>query len=333
MDAFAGAIGVSDSDGKSTPVYSVCTPRKENNVNPYYYAYFLRDLAKSGFIESLAKGIRERSSDFRFNDFGILELSVPPLHEQTAIADFLDRKTAQIATAIAQKEKQIELLKEHKQILIHRAVTRGLDPNVKMKDSGVEWIGEIPAHWEVKKLKNCCKMIVCNYVDVYKNDFITNENNFMQATATKQEIEKYKIKINDVLITKDSEDWRDIGVPALVATEADTLLCGYHLAILRPLDIISGAFLSRAFLSPYIQTQLSIKANGVTRYGISHGAILSTFIAVPPRNEQAQISELIEATSQNVNSAVSKQQQGIERLKEYKSVLINAAVTGKIKVN
>ena len=149
MDAFAGAIGVSDSDGKSTPVYSACTPRTKNEVNNYYYAYFLRDLAKSGFIESLAKGIRERSSDFRFNDFGLLLLSLPPLKEQTAIVQFLDNKTALIDKAISIKEKQIELLKERRQILIHNAVTRGLDPNVKMKDSGVEWIGEIPEGWEV----------------------------------------------------------------------------------------------------------------------------------------------------------------------------------------
>jgi type I restriction enzyme S subunit len=150
MDAFAGAIGVSDSDGKSTPVYSACVERFPNTVNQYYYAYYLRNLAKSGFIQSLAKGIRERSTDFRFNDFGELTLPVPPLHEQTAIAAFLDKKTALIDQSIEIKQKQIELLKERKQILIQKAVTRGLNSNVSMKDSGVEWIGEIPEHWEVK---------------------------------------------------------------------------------------------------------------------------------------------------------------------------------------
>src|SRR5690606_26365396 len=123
------------------------------NANPYFYAYFMRNLAKNGFIESLAKGIRERSTDFRFKDFGLLLLPVPPKAEQTAIAKFLDRKTAQIDKAIDIKEKQIGLLKERRQILIHNAVIRGLNPEVPMKDSGVEWIGEIPAHWEVKRLK------------------------------------------------------------------------------------------------------------------------------------------------------------------------------------
>jgi type I restriction enzyme S subunit len=168
MDAFAGAIGVSDSDGKSTPVYSACTPRKEGTVDPYYYAYFMRDLAKGGFIQSLAKGIRERSTDFRFNDFGEVLLSFPPLCEQTAIANFLDFKTAQIDKAIGIKQKQIELLKERRQILIHKAVTRGLNPNVKMKDSGVEWIGEIPGGWEVKKVKHFSK--------IQSGNSIINEN-------------------------------------------------------------------------------------------------------------------------------------------------------------
>src|SRR5699024_9334105 len=118
MDAFAGAIGVSDSDGKSTPVYAACIPRRRETVNPYFYAYYMRDLALSGLIVSLAKGIRERSTDFRFNDFSNLTLPLPNYDQQTLIANFLDQKTAQIDAAIAIKEQQIELLKERKQIII-----------------------------------------------------------------------------------------------------------------------------------------------------------------------------------------------------------------------
>jgi type I restriction enzyme S subunit len=348
MDAFAGAIGVSESDGKSTPVYSACIPRQKNKVNPYYYAYFLRNLAKSGLIESLAKGIRERSTDFRFSDFGVLLLTFPSLPEQTRIAHFLDRKTAQIDQAIAQKERLIELLKERRQILIHNAVTRGLDPNVRMKDSGVEWIGEVPEGWAIKRLKNVCDMLVsnvdkhtkplehpvrlCNYVDVYKNEFITSGINFMEATATTDEIRRFVIKIDDVVITKDSEDWLDIGVPALVKYEEKKLICGYHLAILRPNNSTIGGFLHRAILSQYIRTQFSVKANGVTRYGISHGAILGTFIAEPPKEEQQAISSFIDTATQKIATAITCKQSEIEKLKEYKATLINSAVTGKIKV-
>src|SRR5690606_28787091 len=167
MDAFAGAIGVSDSDGKATPVYSVCTPRIKGQVNQYYYAYFLRNMAYNNLILSLAKGIRERSTDFRFKDFGELNIVFPPLPIQTAIAAFLDDKTRKIDAAIAQKGKMIELLKERKKIIIQDLVTgkkvwneeqNAWTEPVEVKDSGVEWIGEIPEDWEVVPLKYIARL-------------------------------------------------------------------------------------------------------------------------------------------------------------------------------
>ncbi|GAB2613527.1 restriction endonuclease subunit S [Belliella aquatica] len=123
MDAFAGAIGVSDSDGKSTPVYSVCTERKAEMVNSSYYAYYLRELARKGYIQALAKGIRERSTDFRFNDFANLEYALPPLSEQTEIVAHIETQSAKIEKAIKLQEQQIEKLKELKSTLIDGAVT------------------------------------------------------------------------------------------------------------------------------------------------------------------------------------------------------------------
>lgn len=114
MDAFAGAIGVSDSDGKSTPVYAACVPRGEYPVNSYYYAYLLRYMAHSGYIESLSKGIRERSTDFRFTEFREQLLPIPPKNEQDRIVDLLDKKTAEINAAIEKKKRLIELLQEQK---------------------------------------------------------------------------------------------------------------------------------------------------------------------------------------------------------------------------
>ena len=123
MDAFAGAIGVSDSNGKSTPVYSVCTPRLPNDVEPLYYAYYLRSLAKQGFIESLAKGIRERSTDFRFNDFGNLILPVPPKEEQLKLIDFINNSSDKIDYTISLKQKQINKLIEYRSSVIDSCVT------------------------------------------------------------------------------------------------------------------------------------------------------------------------------------------------------------------
>ena len=129
MDAFAGAIGVSDSAGKGTPVYSVCTPIGE--ANPHFYARVLREMSRNNWIECLAKGIRERSSDFRFTEFSAQVLPVPPPDEQAGIVRFLNQADDQIQRYITGKERLIALLEEERQALIHQAVTRGLDPNVQ----------------------------------------------------------------------------------------------------------------------------------------------------------------------------------------------------------
>ena len=123
MDAFTGAIGISDSDGKATPVYSVCLPHNKQKIDVYFYAYYLRNLALSGFISSLAKGIRERSTDFRYSDFAELLLPIPPYLEQQKIADYLDKQTSKIDRAIALKTAHIEKLKEYKNVLINDVVT------------------------------------------------------------------------------------------------------------------------------------------------------------------------------------------------------------------
>ena len=151
MDAFAGAIGVSDSDGKGTPVYSVC--RATSFADSYYYAYILREMARNKWIQSLSKGVRERSSDFRYADFSRQFLPLPTLREQTAIVRYLDRADTSIRRYIANKERLIELLTERKQAVINQTVTRGLDSNVPLKPSGVEWLGDVPAHWEVRRIK------------------------------------------------------------------------------------------------------------------------------------------------------------------------------------
>lgn len=150
MDAFAGAIGVSDSDGKSTPVYNVCTAKLD--INNHYYAYLLREMARTGFIQSLYLGIRERSSDFRFEVFADLLLPLPPRDEQDQIARCLDWKVSQINKLINAKRRQLVLLQEQKQALICEGIYRGLNKNPPMKFSGLEWLGSIPEHWEVRTL-------------------------------------------------------------------------------------------------------------------------------------------------------------------------------------
>ena len=150
MDGFAGAIGISDSDGKGSPVLVVCTTKE----NTRYLMYYLRTLAIQDVFLALATGIRERSCDLRWNKIADLLFPVPELNEQCRIVDYLDRKCSQIDAIIARQQEVIEKLKAYKLSIITEAVTKGLNPDVPMKDSGVEWIGEIPDHWRLIKLKN-----------------------------------------------------------------------------------------------------------------------------------------------------------------------------------
>ena len=152
MDGFEGSIGVSDSDGKSTPVYTVIEQTK--NHNNRYWMYMLRYLSKTGFIESLSKSIRERTTEFRWNMWKGLKFPLPPINEQKQIVDYLDKKINLIDELLKKIEQKIDLLKEHKTSLINEVVTKGLNPNVEMKDSDIGWIGEIPSHWELYRLNN-----------------------------------------------------------------------------------------------------------------------------------------------------------------------------------
>ena len=352
MDAFAGAIGVADSNGKGTPVYSVCKPGSQ--VNVYFYAYILREMARRRWIQALAKGIRERSSDFKYTDFACQLVPRPSLFEQTAIVRFLDHADRRIRRYIRAKAELISLLEEQKQTIIHQAVTGQIDvrndkPYPAYKPSGVSWLGEVPEHWEVRRLRNVADMRVsnvdkhvkdgenpvrlCNYVDVYNNDYIDKRMDFMHATATNEEIERFRLERNDVLITKDSETWDDIGVPALVTEPAGDLISGYHLALLRPRpDKLSGGYLLRTLSSKGLAYQFHIEAKGVTRYGLSHGGITSVWLPLPSLSEQTAIVRFLDEAMANLDKAVADTRRQIELIREYRTRLIADVVTGKVDV-
>ena len=219
-----------------------------------------------------------------------------------------------------------------------------LPPYPAYRPSGVPWLGEVPAHWEVRRLRtvadlrvsNVDKHIVdgelpvrlCNYVDVYQNDRITASLPFMPATAKASEIARFRLAPGDVLITKDSETWRDIGVPALVEYTADDLVCGYHLALLRPKpDVITGPYLFRALQSTSVASQFHTSANGVTRYGLSHNAIKSVGIPLPPPDEQAAIASYLDQVVDRINRARQGKARLAELLQEYRQAAIHHAVT------
>ncbi|MCU0288350.1 MAG: restriction endonuclease subunit S, partial [Acidobacteria bacterium] len=217
-------------------------------------------------------------------------------------------------------------------------------PYPQYKASGVEWLGDVPEHWEVKRLKTSANCIVsnvdkvpdenelpvrlCNYTDVYYNDFITPNMDLMETTATAQEIQKFKLETEDVIITKDSEEWNDIAVSALVKETAADIVCGYHLALIRPKsNKLSGQFLHRLFHANEVNHQFQIAATGVTRYGLPKSAIGEALIPLPPLSEQQAIAAYLDRETGRIDTLVAKKKRLVELLREKRTALISRAVT------
>lgn len=217
-------------------------------------------------------------------------------------------------------------------------------PYPKTKPSGVEWLGDVPEHWEVKRLKTSATCWVsnvdkvpsddelpvrlCNYTDVYYNDHITPEMGLMETTATADEIRRFGLDVGDVVITKDSEDWRDIAVPAVVKESAPDLVCGYHLAIVRARsEVLWGDFVLRAFQSSAVNQQFQVAASGVTRYGLPKASIGDAWIPLPPPTEQRSIAAYLDRETGRIDGLVAKKRELIERLKEKRAALISRTVT------
>ena len=173
---------------------------------------------------------------------------------------------------------------------------------------------------------------LCNYVDVYKNDRITQGIAFMSATATEAEVARFRLERDDVLITKDSEAWNDIGVPALVAETADDLICGYHLALLRPTKEVLGSYLARTLQTTGIAHQFHVQANGVTRFGLTHSGIQSVRIPLPPLPEQTAIVEHLDKATTGIDATIRRARRQSELVEEYRTRLIADVVTGKLDV-
>jgi len=218
------------------------------------------------------------------------------------------------------------------------------------KPSGMDWVDDVPEHWEVHRLKHIASVQfssvdkhtkedetpvrLCNYVDVYYNDFIKDGIDFMAATATRSEIDRFHLRHGDVLITKDSEAWDDIAVPAYVAEEFDGVLCGYHLARIRPdLRKVLGEYLFRAFRSRGVNDQFRVAANGITRFGLGKYWLDNGLFPVPPLDEQKAIAAFLDRETARIDALIEKKRRQIELLQEKRSALISHAVTKGLNPN
>lgn len=258
---------------------------------------------------------------------GIIPIPIPPLPEQKAIADLLstwDEAIEKIERLIQTKEKQF------------RWLLRGLisEPRNTRKDA--KWkkvkLGEvcnvITSNVDKKTLPKETPVRLCNYMDVYKNYYITNELDFMSASATASEIEKYQLKIHDVLLTKDSETPDDIANSACVLDVPENLLCGYHLAMLRPKKNLFGPYLNFALHTPRIRYEFSRQANGVTRFGLTMSAYDMVELPLPSIDEQKAIAKALTASQQEID--LLKQLE--EKYKTQKRGLMQKVLTGEWRV-
>lgn len=332
-----GSSGLAKEDGSVSLINIVLKPRE---IHAQFSEYLLKSY---GFIEEFYRhghGIVADLWTTRFAEMKSIYVPYPDLATQTKIARFLDQKTASIDTAIAKKQRLIELLKEQKAILINRAVTRGLNPDVPMKDSGVDWIGEIPAHWDLKRFKFCCS-ITSGQVDPrtepYASMALIAPNHIESNTGVLFNIEtaksqgadsgKYLVDKEDIIYSKIRPALRKACISPVNG------LCSADMYVLKPSNFMNKGFLlyyllSDAFTKPALDAAMRVAMPKVNREAMSEFPIV-----IPNLFEQEQIYSYIDDIHQKSSQVIVAIQKEVKLLQEYKQTLIAHAVTGKIKVS
>ena len=216
------------------------------------------------------------------------------------------------------------------------------------KESRVEWIGEIPAHWEIKKLKYIAKILpsnvdkhvypdeiqvrLCNYTDVYYNDYITVDTVLAKGSCKESEFTKFALEKGDVIITKDSETPDDIGVPTYVKDDLENVVCGYHLTLIRPC-VCRGEYIFRFIQSDMTRRYFELEADGITRYGLGKSSIENLLLPIPTDSEQRQIGNFLDRKTDQIDELIRIKERRIELLQEQCTALINQTVTKGLDPN
>lgn len=300
---------------------------------------YLKFYSNSGCFKGWKESIFNKATieNIGADKYSQLTVVVPPIKEQALIAAYLDCKTAQIDQAIAIKEQQIALLKERKQILIQNAVTRGVDPNVPMRDSGMEWIGEIPEHWGLYRVKNVFRLVIESaeknndhellsiYTDIGVKPRKELEEKGNKASTTDG---YWLVKKGDFIVNKLLAWMGAIGLSEYEGVTSPAY------DILRPIKPIDGYFYHYLFRTKSCTSELKKHSRGIMemRLRLYFDKFGNVVIPYPSHEEQSAIVIHIETQSAKIDQAIAIQQQQIDKLKEYKATLINSAVTGKIKV-
>jgi len=316
--------------------------RAKNNNNNVFLKYLIQNIKKSGAIDAICN--RLSIAHFTAEKLKSLDIVLPPTEEQEAIATFLDNEAARIDTLIKKKIRFIELLKEKREALISHAVTKGLNPDAEMKDSGIEWFGEVPKHWLVTQLKRGFTVKLGKMLQPQmkgENDILlpyirasniqpygVTVSNIKKMWFSESELISLKLISGDLLVSEGG----DVGRCALWGDELPE--CGYQNAVNRVRGINGN---SNVFLKYLIQ---GIKENGVidvicNKLSIAHFTaekLQALCIVIPPSNEQAEIANHLTQQDRKIELLTNKTLKSIALLKEHRTALISAAVTGKIDV-
>lgn len=342
MKAWQGSMGVSEHSGIVSPAYITCRTDPDKVV-PRFLHYTLRSQPFIAVYNSLSYGVRIGQWDMHYDDFKKIPLAYPDLATQNRIVGFLDEKTAEIDAAIAKKRRLIDLLNEQKTILINRAVTKGLNPDAPMKDSGVDWIGEIPAHWEVKQVKRCITESEYGLSDSTDDDgkfrclgmghIVDGKVTEAKAGYLDKVPPQMFLQAGDILFNR-TNSFDLVGKSGLYSrTPEQPETFASYLVRLRTADGHSSEWLN--FLlsdAGFLSFIRSLALRSLNQANLNPNRMMRVHIPVPEYQEQMAIVRHLSELSADNQNALGKINDEISTLNEFKQTLVANAVTGKIKI-
>lgn len=334
MDTWHGAIAISNFDGMCTPVVHVC----DSKQNKTYITLYLQFMAISKVFKLISNGVRQNTSDFRsWDKVGAIPIMVPPLHEQQAIVDYLKDKTLKIEQYVSARERERELLDSLKQSEVANVVTKGLNPNVKMKDSGIPWIGKIPEHWEVKRWGNVFK----ENKDINSNLENTTAFQFNYGSLVRKKREykeeedaetyaKYTIlKPKDIVINGLNLNYDFVSQRVAISDNNGIITSAY--ISMHPRDNVEAQYFCYLFKTMDAMKLFHGMGTGI-RLTLSFAELKKQYIPIPPLSEQQAIVAYIDEKLQKIDKYMADLLREIDYLKEFKQRLISDAVTGQLCV-
>ena len=345
LRSFQGGFEMSEYEGVCSPAYQVFYSKTP--CCNYFFKYLFKSYGFISQINAFTLGIRE-GKNIQYEDFSLMKLPLPTLQEQQTIAAYLDQKCGEIDELITLQEKMITKLQSYKQSVITEAVTKGLDKNVPLKDSGIEWIGEIPKHWIVKRLKFSCNIWGRIGFRGYKSDDLVPEGegaitlspsnmkdmkmDYTNRTylSWKKYYESPEIMIsnNDILMVKTGSTY---GKCSFVENMPMECTINPQIVVFKQ-HKDNSKFLAYSFQTRITRAFVETSVVGGTIPTIAQEKIMNYFFAFPPLSEQQSIVNYLDQRCGEIDELISIKQQKIEKLKEYKKSLIFECVTGKRKV-